>query len=171
MGSVTFSGEEVSWGVRPFFFQTINPENPEAIPTDPEFHKANSLSFIDYFEDNQSKISRYDFEIFRNPLYEAEKERLTELRNLFPELYEFFRAIFSRDDRIYFSLQGDKKYNVLSVDQNENTEEGWLDLLPQSKEDPDELQLFMKQFNINLSYTPRVDSIPWVIFPGAKPPI
>jgi len=130
-------------GVHPYFFQT-------SIPTDTEYKKTNALSFIEYFEGNLSKINQYKFDIFENPLYEAIKIRLNYLLNKHPHIYNFFRSIFLEGNRQYLTIYGSQKYNVSSRTLIDDRENELLEIIPQSKGDPDELELFMKQFKLRL---------------------
>lgn len=126
-------------GIHPYFFQT-------SIPTDTEYKKKNALSLIDYLENNTSKTNRFNFEIFVNPAYNASKDRLKEIKINHNNLYQFFKTVFSEGGRYYF---GNKKYDIASKSSTEY-DSAVANLIPQSKEDPEELEMFMKHFKISL---------------------
>ncbi|MBL8080454.1 MAG: serine/threonine protein kinase [Anaerolineales bacterium] len=130
-------------GIHPYFFQT-------SIPTDTEFKKARELSMLDYVENNVSKTSGFGFNIFENPAYWAALHRLQKIKDSHKELYKFFREVFVENRRKYFSTKESKYYKLgtKEIDLEDDVQAG--DLLPTTKEDPDELELFMKQFGLSL---------------------
>lgn len=127
-------------GIHPYYFQTT-------IPTDIEYKKKKTLSLIDYLENNNSKTDKFDFQIFENPAYLASKERLQEIKTEHNNLYQFFKKIFSEGSRSYF---GNKNYDIKTQSSIESFDSVVVDLIPQSKEDPEELEIFMNQFKIRL---------------------
>lgn len=127
-------------GIHPYFFQT-------STPTDIAFKKKNSLSLIDYYEQNTEKLKKLKLEIFENAVYHASIERLNEIQTNHNDLYEFFKIIFMNDDRRYF---GDYVYNIGSINNIDPFESIFEEIIPQTKEDPVELGLFMNQFKINI---------------------
>ena len=125
-------------GIHPYFFQTT-------VATDTDYKKRNGICFIDFLENNKEKTNEFDFDIVKNPAFEATKERLNEINTYKPDLYNFFKMIFSNDERYYF---GKIRFYINKrkiVDEHDNLN---IELLPQSKEDPVELEVFMNQFNI-----------------------
>jgi len=129
-------------GIHPFFFQTT-------ILTDTEYKKKNSLSFIDYFEENVAKTKKFELKVFENKASKATKERLNQIKTEHNDIYSFFKSVFSEGFRNYFVLHGSKKYNI-NTGKSLQDDSYVSELLPQSKEDPEELGLFMKQYNLKL---------------------
>jgi serine/threonine protein kinase len=127
-------------GIHPYFFQTT-------LPTDTEFKKKNALSLIDYLENNTSKTDKFEFKIFENSAFTASCERLNEIKVNHKEVYAFFKTVFSDGNRHYF---GNKKYKISAINSIESAENTIVDLIPQAKQDPEELEIFMKQFRVNL---------------------
>lgn len=130
-------------GVNPYFFQTSD-------ATDTRFHKDNNLSFIDYCELNHSKIDAFNFAIIKNAAYDSAKQRLEFLKCMHPALYSYFRSIFSEGQRDYFALTTHHQSAIDAHSSFSEIESDVLNLLPQSKEDPEELELLMAQFNLSV---------------------
>lgn len=129
-------------GIHPYFFQTTT-------PTDTEYKKKNLLSFIDYFEGNGAKTRQFDFKVFENPAFEATNVRLNQIKTGHNGIYLFFKSVFSEGLRNYFDTHGSKKYSI-KADKSLQDDSDVSELIPQSKEDPEELELFMKQYNLKL---------------------
>jgi len=127
-------------GIHPYFFQTTE-------PTDTEFKKKKSLSFLDYFENNISKTRSYDFKVFTNPASQLAEKRLNEIKEKYPALFEYFCNTFLSGNRSYF---GNNKLEINPSGLKEDSNSFISELLPQSKSDPDELELFLEQFKIEL---------------------
>lgn len=130
-------------GIHPYFFQTSR-------PTDTEYKKANGLSILDYLESNRDKTDKFDFEIFENAAYEATVLRLNEIKAEHKEIYAFFKSVFVEGKRNYFSMKESKIYNLSSSHSSEEDDLSIVEILPASKGDPDELDLFMKQFDLSI---------------------
>jgi serine/threonine protein kinase len=130
-------------GIHPYFFQT-------STPTDTEYKKVNELSFLDYVENNNSKTERFAFNIFENAAYRATTQRLQEIEENHKDLYAFFRRIFIEGKRGYFSTEASKIYRLNSMQKTDEDEATLVDLIPMAKDDPDELEIFMKQFDLPL---------------------
>lgn len=126
-------------GVHPYFFATSE-------VTDKRYKKDIGLSLMDYIEGNTQKISRHGLGIYKNNIYDATVRRLDEVRKAMPDLYNYFKLIFVSGETGYFKpnaikvKQEDTKKNI-SAEHN---------LIPQSKQDPPELELFIKLFQIKI---------------------
>lgn len=130
-------------GIHPYFFQT-------SIPTDTEYKKSKELSLLDYIEDNRSKIGRFPFSVFKNAAYEATIHRLQEIKENHKELYAFFKAVFIEGKRDYFSMKASRIYSLNSNQKTDTDDVSIVDIIPMTKDDPDELELFIKQFALTL---------------------
>lgn len=130
-------------GTLPYFFQTT-------IPTDTNYKKWKDLSFLDYFEGNTGKTQHHKFSLFENDLVKAVSARLGQIRATSPALYDFLRSVFSDGERKYFRRSSSPKYKITSKGLADDSEVDIFDLIPQPKEDPEELDLFRKQFEVEL---------------------
>jgi len=128
-------------GSKPYFYNTIKPAD--------SFYKKNiNLSLLDYYIENKTKEKISEFPLFKDPLYHATIERLYYLEmNYFP-IFTFLKSVFCDAKRYYFYYK-DKKEVVIKRSKGQlNIQE--IELIKQSKEDPEELQLFLNQFQISI---------------------
>jgi serine/threonine protein kinase len=129
-------------GMHPYFFQT-------SIDTDTEYKKANGLSLLDYLEGNRAKVGAFRFTVFENAAYRAAARRLWDLKAKYSELYEFFKAIFVDELRVYFSMNAGPTYDLAIKAAAIEDDISSTTIIPMSKEDPEELGLFVKQFGLD----------------------
>jgi DNA-binding helix-hairpin-helix protein with protein kinase domain len=128
-------------GSRPHFYQTVK-------PTDTNYKKEIHLSLLDYFIDNRQKLDGSDITLFKDDLYFATIQRIDFLKNNFFEIFTFLKSVFADGKRYYFyykdkkEIKIQKRKGILSL--KDTT------LIPHSKEDPEELQLFLDQYQITL---------------------
>lgn len=134
---------ETILGVKPHFFKTT-------VPTDTNYKKNIDLSFMDYFINNTTKTDKYSFNLVEDRHYDAFKARLVYIDEFYSIVIKYFISVFATGERNYFNynsiIEGFShfKRNILSSHITS------IELVIQSKEDPDELELFMKQFDLKL---------------------
>ena len=80
----------------------------------------------------------------------AENRRLQEIKENHKGLYAFFAAVFIEGKRDYFSMKESKIYSLNSNQKTDADDVSIVDIIPVTKEDPDELELFMKQFMLTI---------------------
>lgn len=132
---------ELILGAKPHFFQTTN-------PTETNYKKTIGLSFLDYFIQNADKIKAHSLEVEKNKTYNALFERLEYLKSNHPNVFNFLKSIFVEEKRYYFY---NKQNRLINIEKKHGvTEFKEFELLSQTKEDPDELDFFIKQFDIKL---------------------
>ncbi|MBX3008044.1 MAG: hypothetical protein KF816_08465 [Melioribacteraceae bacterium] len=139
--SMSIIAYELILGTKPHFFQTSN-------PTETNFKKKIGLSLLDYYMENFDKINDYSLNIEKNNFYKIIYERLNYLKNHHSSIFNFFKGIFTEGKRYYYYYQQirtiniQKRHGIIDISETE--------LISQSKADPDELEIFMKQFNISV---------------------
>jgi serine/threonine protein kinase len=125
----------------PHFYQT-----KEALTT---LYKKNiDLSFIDYFLNNKVKLNKHSHEIYKDDAYYVFLERLFFIQKNHPSVFNFFKSIFSEGQRYYFYYKQNRPVNIHKKDGVLEFKE--VDLITQSKADPDVLELFIKQFELRI---------------------
>lgn len=128
-------------GSKPHFFQTTE-------PAETNYKKSIGLSFFDYFTNNENKIVRHSLQLEKNKTYDALMERLRYLEVNHPRTFSFLKSILVQNKRYYYFFGQLAKVHIGR--KNGRLEFKEVELLSQSKEDPDELRLFIEQFNLNL---------------------
>gem|GEM_PF-6844661 len=140
--SLSIIAYELLLGTKPHFFQTKN-------PTETNFKKSIGLSLLDYHLGNTQKIKERSLDIEANIFYHALFERLDYLKENHNSIYNFFKSIFVENKRYYFYYLQNRQINIQKKEGGVEIKE--VELITQSKEDPAELEIFMKQFNLNIS--------------------
>ncbi len=130
---------ELIVGPKPHFYTTTD-------PADSIYKKSIDLSFIDFFDNNSEKIAKYGFAIRKDKEYYAYLGRLQYLKDNFQSVFNFLNSVFTKGKRSYFYYKQNRPISINKKDGVlEFTE---VELIAQSKEDPEELQLFLKQFQL-----------------------
>jgi serine/threonine protein kinase len=139
--SLSIIAYELILGTKPHFFQTTD-------PTETNFKKSISLSLLDYYLNNIEKIREKKLVIEKNDFYYSLYDRLDYLRDNHSSIFNFFKSIFFEGKRYYFYYIKSRTINIKKKDGGIDIQVG--ELISQSKEDPEELEIFMNQFKINL---------------------
>lgn len=133
---------EVMLGTKPNFFQTTT-------PTETNYKKNIGLSYLDYFIKNDTKIQFHQLQLEINKSHDAFNERLEYLKEYHSNVFNFLKSIFADSKRYYFY---NKFVRAVNIQKKQGvTEFAEFELIEQSKADPEELELFMNQFDINLN--------------------
>lgn len=128
-------------GSKPYFFNTLK-------PSDSIYKKNINLSFLDYYIENRLKNKISEFPLYKDPLYYATIVRLYYLEtNHFP-VFTFLKSVFCDGKRYYFYYKEKKEVVIRRKNGQINIQE--IELIKQSKEDPEELQLFLNQYQITI---------------------
>lgn len=132
---------ELVVGPKPHFYTTTD-------PTDTFYKKSIDLSFLDFYLDNTDKIKKHSYQLQEDKDFVAYKERLQYLQEYYPNIFSYLKSIFSEGKRYYFYYKQNRPVNIHKKDGVLEFKE--VELITQSKEDPEELELFMKQFNLQI---------------------
>lgn len=132
---------ELVVGPKPHFYTTTD-------PTDTFYKKSIDLSFLDFYLDNTDKIKEHNYQLQEDKDFVAYKERLQYLQEFYPNIFNYLKSIFSEGKRYYFYYKQNRPVNIHKKDGVLEFNE--VELITQSKEDPDELELFMKQFELRI---------------------
>lgn len=137
--SLSIIAYELIVGSNPYFFQT-------RITTGTHYKREAKLSFLDYSINHATNPHLATHDVFRNSLYFSSLERLEFLRINHFEIFSFFKAIFVDEKRYYFYYK--KKKEIIIKKRSGKTSVQEVELLAQTKEDPKEVELFLKQFHL-----------------------
>lgn len=132
---------ELIIGPNPHYYQTTDAR-------DTYYKKSIDLSFLDYFINNKSKIEKHSLELEHNANITAFNERLQYIKEYYPNVFSYLKSIFSEGKRFYFYYKLNRPVNIHKKDGVLEFKE--IELVTQSKEDPEELDLFMKQFELRI---------------------
>jgi serine/threonine protein kinase len=138
--SMAIIAYELLVGSKPHYFQT-------STPSDTNYKKEIDLSLLDYFIDNKAKPQTKEA-LHKDEVYFLLIKRLDFLRNNYFEIFTYLKSVFAQGKRYYFyykekkEIKIQRKKGIITLKETE--------LIPQSKEDPEELALFLKQYQINL---------------------
>jgi serine/threonine protein kinase len=132
---------ELIVGPLPHYFATTDPR-------DSFYKKSIDLSFLDYYLNNKSKILSHGLTLDNNIANESFAKRLHFLQEFHPNIFNYLKSVFSEGKRYYFYYKQNRPINVHKKDGVLEFNE--VELITQSKEDPNELELFMKQFDLRL---------------------
>lgn len=130
---------ELIIGAKPHYYTTTN-------STDTFFKKSIDLSFLDFFLENNKKIVKHSYQLVENTKHLAFRERLQYIKEFYPNIFNYLKSIFSEGRRYYFYYLHNRPVNIHKKDGVLEFKE--VELITQSKEDPEELELFIKQFNL-----------------------
>ncbi|MCZ7603058.1 MAG: serine/threonine-protein kinase [Melioribacteraceae bacterium] len=139
--SLSIIAYELVLGAKPHFFQTSN-------PTETNYKKHIGLSLLDYYVTNKDKIEKHSLSLEENDLFKNLFERLEYLKRNHNSIFIFFKSIFTEDKRYYYYYQHNRNIYIQKKDGKIDIEE--IELISQSKTDPNELGIFLKQFNISI---------------------
>lgn len=128
-------------GPKPHFFSTKD-------PTDTDYKKNIGLSFLDVFIQNEAKIKKHQLEVLEDKNYRAYAERLSYLQEFYPNILNYLKSVFIENNRFYFYYKQIRPVTIKKMDGILQFKE--IELISQPKEDPEEIELFVKQFGINL---------------------
>lgn len=132
---------ELIVGPKPHFYTTTD-------PTDTYYKKTIDLSFIDFYLNNEDKIRKYEFKLREDKEYLAYEKRLQYIQDYYPNVFIYLKSIFSEGKRYYFYYLHNRPVNIHKKDGVLEFKE--VELITQSKDDPDELELFIKQFDLQI---------------------
>ncbi len=130
---------ELILGAKPHFYQTVT-------PTETNYKKSIDLSLLDFYLSNTEKITKHNHVIRENELYKAVKARLEYLKENHSYIFFYFKSIFTERKRYYFHYLQKRIVNIQRKNGETNVTE--VELITQSKADPEELTLFMEQFKL-----------------------
>jgi serine/threonine protein kinase len=133
-------------------FELLVGTHPFSVALDPVTDIVNAKKdCISYLHFHQKKHLNYkETELQDKFIYEKVFHRLDELKRNFPEMYHYFINVFVHNKRDYF---GNKKTTTVGVKKRKRIQKtfairGYTPL--HKKSDPKELQIFLKQYNLNL---------------------
>lgn len=132
---------ELLIGPKPHFFSTT-------VPTDTLFKKMIDLSFLDYYTNNNSKTAKNSLDLLESKESRAFKARLDYIHEHYPSVLNYLKSVFSEGKRFYFFYKQNRPVIIRKTDGVIEFSE--LELITQSKDDPEELDLFLEQFKIKL---------------------
>ncbi len=126
-------------GSNPHYFSTLT-------PSDTYFKKQKDLSLLDYFVGNKNKAYADEI-LFKDEMYYLHIARLNYLKENSFDFFLFLKAIFSEGKRYYYGkerkeIKIQKRKGLLTLKESE--------LIPQEKEDPEVLELFLNQYQLHL---------------------
>lgn len=139
--SLSIIAYELLMGIPPHFFQTT-------IAAERNYLKSIDLSLLDFYVNNSEKIAKTKRDLKENDVSTVAMNRLEYIEANHNGIFNFFKAIFTQGKRYYYFYQKSRTINIQKRQGVLEIQE--VELISQPKTDPDELELFIEQFKINL---------------------